>query len=55
MCLSIFTPPEAKGAFLNALANSNLASYFDTDSYSWSGFNEQRENAILVIFETRIV
>ncbi|KZN53026.1 hypothetical protein [Pseudoalteromonas luteoviolacea] len=46
-----FTPPEAKGAFLNALANSNLASYFDTDSYSWSGFNEQRENAILVILK----
>ncbi|KZN62804.1 hypothetical protein N473_17985 [Pseudoalteromonas luteoviolacea CPMOR-1] len=46
-----YSAPEAKGAFLNILANTNLASYLDLDSYSWSGFSEKREHAILIILE----
>ena len=46
-----FTVPEAKGAILHLLANPNLASLFDLDSYTRSGFNEQREDAIIIILK----
>ncbi|MEJ6474718.1 hypothetical protein [Pseudoalteromonas piscicida] len=46
-----FTVPEAKGAMLNLLANPNLASLLDSDAYSWSGLNEQRENAIIIMLK----
>ncbi|MCG7539322.1 hypothetical protein EXT48_19665 [Pseudoalteromonas sp. CO348] len=46
-----FTVPESKGAFLNLLANPNLASLIDSDTYSWQGLNEQRENTIIIILK----
>lgn len=46
-----FTVPEAKGAFLHLLANPNLASLIDFDTYTWSGLNEQRESAIITILK----
>jgi len=46
-----FTVPEAKGAMLHLLANPNLASLADLDSYTWSGLNEQRESAIITILK----